>query len=382
MSIKLITIDGYIGPYAFSKQFIRNELLGNEKTPVTVQISSLGGSVDHALNIYDQFVAHGDVTVELSAFVASSATIIALGAKTIRMNENSFFLIHKAMNWVDEWGSMNEDEIEDLINKLEKQKQQLAKVTLQIAKMYSQKTGSTLEAILDLMKEEVWLTAEEALEKGFVDEIYTPETVTNFLENSQMVAMISASGYPAPKRKTEVTTPENENVVVDEDSFFDKMYNKIFSKFKNDTSNQNPKNISTMNFERLNTVLNVESLESVDNNFSLNQDQLEAVETELSTNAQTVSDLEASVTTANDERDLANSNATAAAAAFDEIDASIADAETPEAKVEAIRTLLAKKPGTPPAGNQDGKDPEAGNAAENWAAIDALPHNKAVDQNS
>jgi len=45
------------------------------------------------------------------------------------MNENSFYLIHKAMNWVDEWGSMNEDEIDALIAKLETQKQQLAKVT-------------------------------------------------------------------------------------------------------------------------------------------------------------------------------------------------------------------------------------------------------------
>jgi ATP-dependent protease ClpP protease subunit len=141
MATKTIVIDGPIGQYSFSKQFMRNELAGQSKNPVLIKITSLGGSVDDALNIYDQFIEHGNVTAELSAFVASSATLISLGAKTVRMNENSFYLIHKAMNWVDEWGSMNEDEIDALIAKLETQKQQLAKVTLQLAKMYVQKTG-------------------------------------------------------------------------------------------------------------------------------------------------------------------------------------------------------------------------------------------------
>jgi ATP-dependent protease ClpP protease subunit len=201
MAKKIIVVDGYIGPYQFSKQYIRNELSGNTKNPVTVQISSLGGNVDHALNIHDQFAEHGNVTAELSAFVASSATLIALGAKEVRMNENSFYLIHKPMNWVDAWGSMNEDDIEAMIAKLEKSKQELAKITLQLAKMYVKKTGKSLNAILDLMKEETWLTAEEAKEWGFIDEIYAAEETQNFLD-TKMVAMITASGYPIPTRIT------------------------------------------------------------------------------------------------------------------------------------------------------------------------------------
>ncbi len=207
MAKKVIVIDGYIGPYQFSKQYIRNELTGHSNSPVTVQISSLGGSVDHALNIYDQFAEHGNITAELSSFVASSGTIISLGAKTVRMNENSFYLIHKLMNWMDEWGYKNEDDIETLIAKLEKEKQQLAKMTLQVAKMYTKRTGKSLQEITDLMKEEVWLTAEEAKEWGFVDEIYAPKEPVNFLD-TKMVAMISASGYPIPelKRNTHLIT--------------------------------------------------------------------------------------------------------------------------------------------------------------------------------
>ena len=207
MAKKVIVIDGYIGPYQFSKQYIRNELSGHSNSPVTVQISTLGGSVDHALNIYDQFTEHGNVTAELSSFVASSGTIISLGAKTVRMNENSFYLIHKLMNWMDEWGYKNEDDIETLIAKLEKEKQQLAKMTLQVARMYTKKTGKSLKEITDLMKEEIWLTAEEAKEWGFVDEVYAPKEPVNFLD-TKMVAMISAAGYPIPelKRNTHLIT--------------------------------------------------------------------------------------------------------------------------------------------------------------------------------
>ena len=157
MARKTIVIDGPIGAYSYSKQFIRHELEGNQNNPVLITLSSLGGDVDHALNIYDQFVAHGDVTIELSAFVASSATIISLGAKHIRMNENAFYLIHKVWQWVDEWGGMNEDEIEKVIDKLEKTKKDLATVTLQLARMYVKKTGKSLDQIISLMKGERWI---------------------------------------------------------------------------------------------------------------------------------------------------------------------------------------------------------------------------------
>ena len=212
MTTKTIIIDGYIGPYAYSKQFIRNQLSGNEKNAVLVKVSSLGGSVDDALNIYDQFVEHGNVTAELSAFVASSATLISLGAKTVRMNENSFYLIHKAMNWVDEWGNLNEDQIDELIAKLETQKQQLAKITLQLAKMYVRKTGKTLDEIINLMKQETWLTAEEAKNWGFVDEVFIPEMAVNYLDNLQMVAMITGNGLPDPPRKKITKAPIGELV--------------------------------------------------------------------------------------------------------------------------------------------------------------------------
>jgi ATP-dependent protease ClpP protease subunit len=396
MATKTIVIDGPIGQYSFSKQFIRNELSGQSKNPVLIKISSLGGSVDDALNIYDQFIEHGNVTAELSAFVASSATLISLGAKTVRMNENSFYLIHKAMNWVDEWGSMNEDEIDALIAKLETQKQQLAKVTLQLAKMYVKKTGKTLDEIINLMKQQTWLTAEEAKNWGFVDEVFVPELAVNYLENLQMVAMINSSDYPDPPRKmafkapgapvTELfngieTTVAEREAVEAEESLFNRIWNRVTNKQKEVTPKNNPE--MKTQFLNVNKVLTVDSLESTADGVFLNETQLEAIENRLAQDQQIVEERD-TANIARDaaiaERDTANTNLLNAMDPFNAIDATIASAETPETKVLAIRALLSKKPATQPAGNRCKSDPVTDGVE--WDVINNLEHNKHVDRNS
>lgn len=381
MSAKIIVIDGYIGPFGYSKQFIRNELSGQSKNPVTIKISSLGGSVDDALNIYDQFVEHGNVTAELSAFVASSATIVSLGAKTVRMNENSFYLIHKAMNWVDEWGTMNEDEIESLIAKLEAQKQQLAKITLQLAKMYVKKTGKTLDEIINLMKQETWLTAEEAKTWGFVDEVFAPDIVVNYLDNLKMVAMITSNGFPDPPRRNHPNKPSAQSM--DEDSFFERIWNRLLNKQKEVTP-KNKKVEMKKQFIHLNNVLNVEVLEGADEGVFLNEGQLQQLEERLEANQQLVSERDSAIL----ERDTAMTNLVTAQAnlisafdPFNAIDPTIATAATPEAKVAAIRALLAARPAATPVQALEQRDEIATDEVD-WEAINNLEHNKQVDKNS
>ena len=366
MAAKTIIIDGPIGQYAFSKAFIRNEITGNENNPVNIQLSSLGGDVDHALNIYDQFVAHGNVTVELSAFNASAATIISLGAKHIRMNENSFYLIHKAMNWVDEWGTMNEDEISALIEKLEHQKQNLAKVTLQIAKMYVAKTGKTLDQILTLMKEESWLTAEETLEWGFVDEIYAPEVAVNYLENVQMINMAVANGLPALPKSLQTQN-------INEDSFFEKIWNRMKSRQNQDDITNQIQKVEMTQFDQINTVLGVESLESVDNYVNLSEDQLTLLNTRL---IQSMDRTE--IENAHQARTTSENALQTTIGSLDELDPSIAVAETPEAKILALKTVLASRPGVPPAGGAGSTDKNLDTSLND--VLDKLPHNIEADQ--
>ena len=140
-------------------------------------------------------------------------------------------------------------------------------------------------------------------------------------------------------------------------------------------------------FAKLNAVLGLDALESVDEAVSMNEEQLELVERALLQNDQAIADAR---TEAETQRDDANASlATAqtslanAVAAFDEIDPTIATAESPEAKAEAVRTLLAAKPGVKIEGILDTNDPAGKTSTEtDWEAINNLPHNKEVDENS
>ena len=166
-----IDIDSYIGEYYYSKRFVRNELAKYPNQEVMVRMNSMGGSVDHGLDIAERFGEHGNVTVDLYAMNASAATLATLKAKKVRMSANALYLIHKVMNWVDIWGQMNADQLAEEIKKLEANKQENDKIDLMIAQMYSAKTGKPVNEMLQLMKLGGWLTATEALKYGFIDEI-------------------------------------------------------------------------------------------------------------------------------------------------------------------------------------------------------------------
>ena len=136
-------------------------------------------------------------------------------------------------------------------------------------------------------------------------------------------------------------------------------------------------------FLNVNKVLKVENLESTEEGVFLNEIQLAEIENRLALDQQIIAERDtanAARDAAIAERDTANTNLVNAMDPFNAIDASIASAESPEAKVLAIRALLSKKPATQPAGNMGKSDPVSDGVE--WEVINNLPHNKQVDKNS
>ena len=169
-------INDYIGGWGSgNRQWVREQLQRCGARPVTVRISSLGGALDHGLDIRSQFVQHGQVTVHLFGLTASAATIIAMGAQTVKMSRHAAILIHKCSNWVEEWGQMNADELQRVIEQLQQQKRRQDALDVVIAQCYAERMKRPLKEIVDLLKEERWLTAEEALGLGLIDEIINDE---------------------------------------------------------------------------------------------------------------------------------------------------------------------------------------------------------------
>lgn len=382
---KSIVIDGYIGQYYFSQQLIRNLLSeAGQGENVEVEISSLGGQLNHALAIHDMFAEHGNISTKLYGFIASAATLIALPTKT-RISENSFYLIHKVLTWIDVWGSLNEDDLDDIIEELTKQKNELAKMTLVCAKMYlarAKAKGKSLQDVLNLMKEDTWLNAQEAFEWGFVDEVYKPAVVekdASASKTDQLMEMIVASGLPTPPRQS--NSPNN---------------------------NTNMK--KTLVMPHINQVLNITEMVCDEENGSfVNEESLMAVESELASRGEQINSLTLSVNslqetvnasneTINQQNDqisqlqesisqLTLTNQANADAAqqneqltqqLSESNGQLADLQqrfnalTEKIKVIPAAAAIIQQSAAPIESHTDGVD---------WETMNNLPHNKFVDNN-
>lgn len=191
-----IYINGGIG-WPFSAEYVRQELERFDGQHVDVLISSLGGSVLHALQIRQLFVDHGDVTVHLHGFVASAATIIAMGAREIRIGKYALMLVHRCSNWVDTWGQMNAEEIEQTIRQLSHDQEDLETIDHVVACIYADRCKKSVEECADLMKGERWMTADECVAFGLADSIEPDDVQPSDVDDST-VAGLSACGYPLP----------------------------------------------------------------------------------------------------------------------------------------------------------------------------------------
>lgn len=195
-----IYINGCIG-WPFSADYVRQELERFDGKHVDVLISSLGGSVLHALQIRQLFVDHGDVTVHLHGFVASAATIIAMGAREIRIGKYALMLVHRCSNWVDTWGQMNAEDIAQTIRQLSHDQEDLETIDHVVACSYADRCKKTVEECASLMKDARWMTADECVAFGLADSIEVDESQT-IEDDDATIAGLSACGYPIPELRS------------------------------------------------------------------------------------------------------------------------------------------------------------------------------------
>ena len=148
----------------------------------------------------------------------------------------------------------------------------------------------------------------------------------------------------------------------------------------------------TMNLPLLIALLQVSSIETTEEGVFLNAQQLEAIEAALANHSDEMRSIteslasearQASTAVANAETAQANAeNALALAqtalsattTALNDIHPEIASAPDLTSKVEAIRTILSKKPATAPIGIKSAQDPSETDDGVDWATLNSLPH--------
>ena len=291
-----IEIDGFIGELGYSKTYVAkklNECLG--KTAL-VRLNSMGGNLDHGLNIAARFSEHGKVQADLFGFNASASTLASLGAKNVRMSSSGLYLIHKVMNVVDIFGRMNADEMAQAIEELTTNMEENNKIDQVIAQMYADKTGKPMEEMLTLMKIGGWLNAHEAKTWGFVDEIIPTKEKMNF---KGLEEKFNAFGLPIHRINTE---------------------NLFTTKNKIEMKKQ---------FIKVNAVIGVDKLESTDEEgIYLNVEQLESIDTNITTLENSIVTEKANVATQSDRTNAAELIANTAQAKVATQETEIADLKT------------------------------------------------------
>lgn len=221
-------LKGYVGGYDFDRNYVDYVLARNEGKPVNVLIDSLGGSLATALSIASSFKNHGDVTVHFVGMNASAATIASLGARRITMDASAMYLVHKCSAEFFEWGNLNADQLAAVRDNCEAAIRDLNKLDNNVASMYASKTSKPHADLLDLMREGGWLSAKEALEWGFVDEI-TDLGETKPVLTDAVASALAEAGLPIPNVPTE-----------NRETLFARFLASIASLFKTVKANEEP----------------------------------------------------------------------------------------------------------------------------------------------
>lgn len=191
-------LKGYVGDWDFDADYVDFVLAKNADKEVNVLIDSLGGSLATALSIVAAFRNHGNVNVHFVGMNASAATLASLGAKHISIDSSAMYLVHKCSMEFFHWASANSDKLQDIIKEAKRMKADLDKMDLNAAQMYAAKCKRKPEDLLALMKKGEWLTAKEALEWGFVDEITDFEDDAAPVIDDTLASVMCAHDIPLP----------------------------------------------------------------------------------------------------------------------------------------------------------------------------------------
>ena len=150
-----------IGMGGVNAQGFIEEIKSFKDSPMNLHINCVGGDVFDGMAIFNIIKKRtAKTTVYIEGIAASMGSVIALAADSVVMAENSLFMIHNAWG-----GAMGE------AKEMKKTANLLDKISGEIADIYVKKTKLPYDKVKEMMDEETWLNAEEALELGFIDSI-------------------------------------------------------------------------------------------------------------------------------------------------------------------------------------------------------------------
>ena len=131
--------------------------------PVTLRINSAGGSVDEAIAIYNALKRHeGTVNVAIDSIAASAASFIAMAGENVFIAEGGTIMIHSP--WTLAMG--NATDLRKTADVLDLYEDRLFSAYMgRMGKKYKD------EDVRQMLADETWFTASEAVEAGLADSV-------------------------------------------------------------------------------------------------------------------------------------------------------------------------------------------------------------------
>lgn len=142
-----------------------------ENEQIDVYINSGGGHVTAGQEIYSLLRQDKRVRIHIQGMACSAASIVAMAGKS-DMSPVAMLMIHNVSGGAQ--GDFHE---------MEKAQRELKAMNEALANAYVEKTGMDRDTLLKMMDRETWLTANQCLEHGFIDEIDKPAQ-TNMYVNT------------------------------------------------------------------------------------------------------------------------------------------------------------------------------------------------------
>jgi len=171
-----------------------------------VKINSGGGDVFAGQEIYSTLRGRNDVDIEVEGLAASAASVIAMAGKST-ISPVGMLMIH----------DVSASYISGNHAQLSKQAETLKAWDEALASAYVEKTGKSKEEIIQMMDAETWITADKAVELGFIDAISQSgqAVITNSMGNLKITDEMIQQ-YTAEKAGIE---EEKNNLLKDLDTF-------------------------------------------------------------------------------------------------------------------------------------------------------------------
>jgi ATP-dependent Clp protease, protease subunit len=171
--------------------------IGNQA--VTVAINSPGGDVFEGIAIYNLLREHkAEVKVKVMGLAASAASLIAMAGDEILMGEGAMMMVHNA------WGVAvgNRHDMRAAADVLEP-------IDSAMAGIYAARSGQDQKAIAKMLDAETWLSASQAIERGFANALLPPgqeQPPQAILEapaqaRHQLDVILAKTGMPRSERR-------------------------------------------------------------------------------------------------------------------------------------------------------------------------------------